>query len=169
MSKRPAPEDITALVASLADPRVSMMLRAAHALRNLCKAHPEALQPHTRAVLRAAATCTDLRTRWNLVLVIGMLPLRGRDRALAVDLFFEALAGESGFLRAFALTGLANFAGEDQALRTRVGPLIEQALEDPSPAVRARARKLQKQLGATRKAGSAGPAAAKPRSAANLR
>ena len=163
MSERSEPDDIAALVAALAAPRVPVMLRAAHALRIICKAHPEALQPHTRAVLRAAAACTDLRTRWNLILVIGMLPLRGRDRALAVDLFFEALQSGSGFLRAFALSGLTNFAADDQALRRRVIPLVEQALEDPSAAVRARARKLHKQLGANPQVSSAGRPAAKDR------
>ena len=46
---------------------------------------------------------TDLRTRWKLTKVIGSLPLKGRDRGLAVDLLFEALGSHSGFLRAFAL------------------------------------------------------------------
>jgi hypothetical protein len=44
------------------------------------------------------------------------------------------------------LQALANYAQNDAALRTRVQPVLQRALTDTSAAIRARARKLVKQL-----------------------
>ena len=74
------------------------------------------------------------------------LPLRGRDKSLAVDLMFETLSSRSALQRVFALQALANYAQNDAALRKRVQPILQQALTDSSAAIRARARKLILQL-----------------------
>jgi hypothetical protein len=59
---------------------------------------------------------------------------------------FEALSSRSALQRTFALQALANYAQNDDALRTRVQPVLQRALTDTSAAIRARARKLVKQL-----------------------
>lgn len=141
-----SPETLKELVAAVSDARPLVTLRAANALKKVQPQRPELLVPYASRLLRVAARCEDLRTRWNLMIVIGELPLRGRDKALALELLFEALGSESGFLRAFALTGLANLAREDTTIRRRVAPLVQKALEDTSAAVRARARKVTKTL-----------------------
>ncbi len=135
------------LISAVQDKRNVVTTRAANALRKVQTAKPELLLPHAAALLRAAGKCVDTRTRWNLTNVVGSLPLQGKQKALAVDLLFEALRGESGFLRTFALTGLVHFAGDDADLLRRVRPILLQAIEDPSAAMRARARKLQKLIG----------------------
>jgi hypothetical protein len=144
-----SPDVLRSLVAAVEDKRAVVSIRAANALRKVQLQRPALLEPHARAILHAATLCQELRTRWNLIQVAAALPLRGRDAALAVDLLFEALGSESGFLRAFALTGLVQLACENAALRLRVGPMIETALDDASAAVRARARKLTKLLAST--------------------
>ena len=141
-----SPETLGHLVSALRDDRTVVAIRAANALKKVQAAQPTLLMPHARALLRACAECEDLRTRWNLTIVIGGLPLRGRDKALAVDLLFEALRSESRLLRTFALTGLVNLACADCALRIRVRPIVQHSLEAPSAAMRARARKLLKRL-----------------------
>jgi hypothetical protein len=135
-------EVLRELVAALRDERAVVTIRAATALNKVQQARPEVVTSYGHEILRAALDCGDLRTRWNLTIVVGRLPLKGRDRALAIELMFEALGSKSGFLRTFALTGLAEFAHEDEALRRRVRPIVEKALEDGSAAMRARARKL---------------------------
>lgn len=138
-----SPGIIAELVEALGDERAIVTIRAANALDKVQRVQPEEVARSSRQLVRAALECQDLRTRWNLVEVVGRLPLRGRDRALAVDLMLEALGSGSGFLRAIAMTGLVEQAREDVALKQRVREVVSRALEDPSPAVRARARKLR--------------------------
>jgi HEAT repeat protein len=134
------------LVEAASDSRAVVSIRAANALKKVQDAKPELLIAHARKLVRCALDCEELRTRWNLTLVVGALPLKGRERKLGVDLMFEALASNSSFLRAFAMTGLVNFADGDEALRARVRGVVERGVEDESAAVRARARKLIKEL-----------------------
>ena len=134
------------LVEAASDSRAVVSIRAANALKKVQEKKPELLAPHAGKLVRCALDCEELRTRWNLTLVVGDLPLRGRDRKLAIDLMFQALTDASGFLRTFAMQGLFNMADGDATLKPRIRTVIEKALEDPSAAVRARARKLLPKL-----------------------
>jgi hypothetical protein len=141
-----SPTLVCELVEALADDRPIVIHRASNALKKVQRGHPELLAPHAKAILRAAMKATDLHTRWNLTILVGELSLRGRDRALAIDLMFDALASRSAFLRVFAMNALANFAVDDIALERRIHPILEAALTDSSASIRARARKLLTQL-----------------------
>ena len=134
------------LVDAASDSRAVVSVRASNALKKVQERKPELLAPFAGKLVRCALECEELRTRWNLTLIVGELPLRGRDRALGVELMFDALASPSGFLRAFAMQGLLQQADGDGELQARVRVVIERALEDPSAAVRARARKLLPRL-----------------------
>jgi len=87
-----------------------------------------------------------MHTRWNLTIILGELPLRGRDKLLAIDIMFEALSSRSALQRVFALTALTNYAQDDAGLRKRIAPILQRTLTDPSAAIRARVRKLLRQL-----------------------
>lgn len=137
-----SPKRLPELIDALQDERSVVSSRAANALAKLQLELPEEVATHTKSLLRVAATITDLRTRWSLIEVIGRLRLKGGNRAVAIDLLYQALSSPSGFLRAFALTGLVQHAKEDRALGRRLAPVLHSALDDPSAAVRARARKL---------------------------
>ena len=137
-----SPEVLAELVAAAQDKRAVVTIRAANALKKVQQERPELLVPFTKKILRAALECEELRTRWNLTRVVGQLPLRGRDRALGIELMFEALGSESGFLRTFAMQGLVDFSADDAALRSRVRPIVEEFAENGTAAMRARARKL---------------------------
>jgi len=141
-----SPKLIKDLVDALRDERTVVTIRAANALDKIQRGQPEEVARFGRQLVRTASECQDLRTRWNLVEVVGRLPLRGRDRALAIELMFEALGSPSGFLRTFAMTGLVEYARHDSALKQRVRDVVAKALEDSSPAMRARARKLWPQV-----------------------
>jgi hypothetical protein len=134
------------LVAALDDERIVVPHRAANALKKIQRSKPELLHPFSKEILRHALETEHLHTRWNLLIIVGELPLRGRDKSLAIDLMFEALASRSIFERVFALQALANYADNDGELRGRVRPILEKALTDSSAAIRARARKLLKEV-----------------------
>ena len=137
-----SPDVLAELVAAAQDKRAVVMIRAANALKKVQEAQPDLLAPFAKKILHTALACEELRARWNLTRVVGLLPLQGRDRALGIELMFEALRSESGFLRTFAMQGLVDFSADDAALRTRVRPIVEEFAENGTAAMRARARKL---------------------------
>ncbi|WP_146072109.1 hypothetical protein [Bryocella elongata] len=134
------------LVEALADARGLVRHRAANALKKMQREDPVVLEPFTKQILDAAAKEQDLRARWNLVEVLGHLPLKGRNRALALELLFEAMRDESAILRANAMQSLADQAILDPKLLPRMLPIVRAALEDPGAAMRARARRLLRSL-----------------------
>jgi hypothetical protein len=116
--------------------------RAARTLKKIAEADAKTLYPWRKALLKEALRATDVRVQWNLSIVLGKLPLQGADKALAVDLMFERLQDQSGLNRTMAMQALMDLSANDARLRSRVLPVIQEALEAGTPAVRARARKL---------------------------
>lgn len=136
------PEILRQLVEATSDSRAVVSLRASNALRKVQESRPELLLPFAGKLVRCALACEEQRTRWDLTLVVGALPLRGRERKLATDVLLQALDSQSAFLRAFALQALVRSSSADAALAPCVRSALEKAREDSSAAVRARARKL---------------------------
>jgi hypothetical protein len=137
---------LSELVGALADARGVVRHRAANALKKVQREQPAMLEPFAKPVLRAATHEQELRARWNLVELLGRLQLKGRDRALAIELLFEALGSDSAILSANAMQALADKAIQDPALLPRVLPIVEAALEDPGAAIQARARTVLRSL-----------------------
>jgi hypothetical protein len=130
------------LVARLRDTDKAAVERAARTLKKISEADGAALFGWRKALLDEAYRATDVRVQWNLTLVLGRLPLRGRDKALVVDLMFERLRDRSGLNRTFALQALMDLSANDPALRKRMRPIVEEFIESGTPAMKARARKL---------------------------
>ncbi len=138
------PETLQALIAALEDSRDVVLCRASNALKKLQQLHPQSLDPFAGRLIDKAFACAVLEARWNLMIVVGGLRLSTRERALAIELMFEAIESSSAFLRVFALQGLFDLSAHDEGLRARVRLLIARALDDTSAAVRARARSLHR-------------------------
>ena len=130
------------LVRRLRDRDKAIVERAARTLKKISEADAAALYPWRKALLAAAFRAADVRVQWNLSIVLGRLPLKGADKALAVELMFERLRDESGLNRTMAMQALMNLSAQDSSLRSRVMPIVLEALEDGTPAMQARARKL---------------------------
>jgi HEAT repeat protein len=137
------------LVDALDDKRAVVAHRASNALKKIQRSHPALLNSFAKRILQRTAATHRLHTRWNLTIILGDLPLHGIDKSVAIDLMFEALASRSALQRVFALQALANYAQTDPALRTRIQPILQHALTDASASIRARARKLLKEVGAS--------------------
>jgi len=139
------PALIAQLIDALDDARIVVPHRAANALKKIQRSQPELLHPFAKQILKHALATEHMHTRWNLTIILGELPLRGRDKSLAIDLMFEALSSRSALQRVFALQALTNYAQNDAALRKRIAPILQRALTDPGAAIRARTRRLIKQ------------------------
>jgi hypothetical protein len=137
-----SPDVLVELVAAAQDKRAIVTIRAANALKKVQQERPDLLEPFAKKILHTALASRELQARWNLIIVVGRLPLRGRDRALGIELMFEALRSESGLLRTFAMQGLVDLFVEEASLRRRVRPIVEEFAKNGTAAMQARARKL---------------------------
>lgn len=118
--------------------------RAARGLKKVAEANCTALYSLRKELLREAFQAVDVRVQWNLTIAIGRLPLTGRDKAVAVELMFERLRDKSGLNRTFAMQALMDLSEGDSSLRARVVPIVREALEHGTPAMKARAKRLLK-------------------------
>ena len=130
------------LVGLLRDKDKAVVERAARTLKKIAERDGGLLYAWRKKLLQEAFRAVDVRVQWNLTIVLGKLPLKGADKALAVELMFERLRDKSGLNRTMAMQGLMDLSEGDAALRARVMPIVAEALEGGTPAMRARARKL---------------------------
>jgi hypothetical protein len=130
------------LVGRLRDGDKAVVERAARTLKKISERDGAALFAWRKALVDEAFRAVDVRVQWNLSLVLGRLPLRGRDKAVVVDLMFERLRDRSGLNRTCALQALMDLSANDAALRRRARPILEEFVENGTPAMKARARKL---------------------------
>lgn len=130
------------LVRRLRDGDRAVVERAARTLKKISEADAGALYAWRKALLAEAFRAVDVRVQWNLSIVLGRLPLKGADKALAVELMFERLRDVSGLNRTMAMQALMDLSEQDAALRARVMPIVLEFVENGTPAMRARARKL---------------------------
>jgi hypothetical protein len=130
------------LVRKLWDNDKAVVERVARTLKKIAEIDATVLYAWRKKLLAAAFEAQDVRVQWNLSIVLGRLPLKSQDKALAVELMFERLRDKSGLNRTMAMQALMDLSEEDAALRARVMPVLRESLEGGTPAMRARASKL---------------------------
>jgi hypothetical protein len=130
------------LVGLLRDKDKAVVERAARTLKKIAERDGAALFTWRKKLLGEAFRAVDVRVQWNLTMVVGKLPLKGADKAIAVELMFERLGDKSGLNRTMAMQGLVDLSEDDAGLRARVMVVVREFLESGTPAMQARARRL---------------------------
>src|SRR6202453_1279583 len=108
------------LVRQLQDGDKAVVERAARTLKKISERDAGALYAWRKTLLKEAFRAVDVRVQWNLSIVLGRLPLKGADKALAVELMFERLRDGSGLNRTMAMQALMDLSEGDAGLRARV-------------------------------------------------
>lgn len=122
------------------DPLVRM--RAADALEKITAIRPEYLRPFKRQVLEQIIWIEQQEVRWHVAQMLPRLKLDADEQARVVEILLTYLNDASRIVKVSALAALAEFARRDGRLRDPVKALLDEAVEDGSPAVKARARAL---------------------------
>jgi hypothetical protein len=122
------------------DPVVRM--RAADATEKVTRKNREVLRSYTRALLGLMAETAEAELRWHLAAIVPRLPLKAKDRQLAVSLLRGYLEDGSSIVKTFALQGLADLAQDDSDLQPEVLEMVREAGRSGKPAMKARSRKL---------------------------
>jgi hypothetical protein len=126
------------------DPLVRM--RAADAAEKVSARRPELLKPFKRELLGLAVETDQQELRWHLAQMIPRMPLTGGERMRAAAAFRSFLTDRSSIVKTCAMQALVDLAGQDTELRTETAARIEELVRTGTPAMKARGRKLLKQL-----------------------
>ncbi len=126
------------------DPIVRM--RAADAAEKITVTHPELLKSHKQELLGLLDKAEQIELRWHLALMVPRLTLSGPEKARAAAALQRYLEDRSSIVKTFALQGLADLARQDASLRESVRRSLEESLRAGTAAMKARARKLLKEM-----------------------
>ena len=126
------------------DPIVRM--RAADAAEKVSAAKPELLVPFRAELLGMLAEAEQIELRWHLALMVPRLSLTVPERQRAFTALHHYLDDRSSIVRTFALQGLTELARKEPNLRSHVTGILEESLRSGTAAMKARARKLLKEM-----------------------
>ncbi len=139
-------EAIDGLIALLKTGDKKAAEMASRALRGAARQDASRLKPWGKELLRLAMAAEALPVRWNLIRVVGLLPLTKTQAAVAVDWLFQRLRDKSSLTRTMALQALCDRRGAEPRLVGRLRVVVEEFAGSGTAAMRARARKLMAEL-----------------------
>ncbi|HVZ38601.1 MAG TPA: hypothetical protein VHI13_04950 [Candidatus Kapabacteria bacterium] len=140
------PELFADLIEGLDDADPLVRMRCADAAEKVTREHPEYLLPHRRRCLQLLGQSMEQEGRWHLAQMVPRLRLTRAECVTVVEALFRCLADRSSIVRTLSMQALADLSANDSELRARVLPLMEHLTVTGTPAMRARGRRLLKQL-----------------------
>jgi hypothetical protein len=121
-------------------------MRAADAAEKITITRPELLNLYKQELLGLLDEAEQIELRWHLALMVPRLSLSGPERVRAAAALQRYLQDCSSIVKTFALQGLADLARQDARLRETAKRILEESLRTGTAAMKARARKLLKEL-----------------------
>jgi hypothetical protein len=140
------PERFRELVECMWDEDAVVRMRAADAAEKVSGVKPGLLKPYKRELLGLLAEAEQIELRWHLATMVPRLALTGAERVRVVASLEHYLEDRSSIVKTFALQGLADLARREPGLQGRVKQILEESLVSGTAAMKARARKLLKEL-----------------------
>ncbi|SPE45030.1 Adaptin [Candidatus Sulfotelmatobacter sp. SbA7] len=126
------------------DPLIRM--RAADAAEKVSLRRPGLLQPFKARLLRLLDEATQQELRWHLAQMIPRLPLSKSARDRATTALERYLDDKSSIVKTSAMQALTDLASTDDARVPKVKQMLTTIAESGTAAMKARSRKLLRQL-----------------------
>ncbi len=126
------------------DPIVRM--RAADATEKASAVKPGLLKPCKAELLGLLAEAEQIELRWHLARIVPRLSLTQAERGRALEALQLYLEDQSSIVRTFALQALADLSRGEAGIRLRVREILEESVATGTAAMKARARKLLREL-----------------------
>jgi hypothetical protein len=126
------------------DPLVRM--RAADATEKVTRKNADLLPAYKKELLTLLPDVQQQELRWHLAALIPRLPLTSRERNFAASSLRCYLQDKSSIVKTCALQALAELAKDDLTMKAEVKKLLHQSLRKGTPAMKARSRRLLRQL-----------------------
>src|ERR1700674_988796 len=140
------PRRFAELLKCLWDDDPIIRMRAADAAEKVTAMRPELLKPHKQELLGLLAEAEQIELRWHMALMVPRLKLTGPERHRAATGLQRYLEDRSSIVKTFALQGLADLGRQDASLLEPARRILEESLQTGTAAMKARARKLLKEL-----------------------
>jgi hypothetical protein len=139
---------LRALVGELFGEEVALRKRAADVARRITELDAAPLQRYADelAGLLESLPVDESQTRWHLALVVSRGAHTHVQRLRAARILSLLTEDESNALRCAAMEGMATLALSEPSLRDEAEALVEQFLWNGTPAMKARARHMQRRL-----------------------
>jgi hypothetical protein len=134
------------LVAALSSGDEVLRMRAADAIEKISAQRPDLLHPFKKNFLTIANRATQQEVRWHAAQIIPRLNLTPAERAAAIEILVDYLRDKSSIVKTFAMQALADLAASDPKIKSQIRPLLEELTQIGTPAMRARGRKLLRNL-----------------------
>src|SRR5215472_1778179 len=123
-----------------------LRMRAADAAEKVSGHKPELLKPYKAELLGLLAETEQIELRWHLAQMIPRLALTQSENQRVIETLQIYLKDQSSIVRTFALQALADLSRSDAGLRSRARGILEESMATGSAAMKARARKLLKEM-----------------------
>jgi HEAT repeat protein len=140
------PERFTELIECLWDKDPIVRMRAADAAEKVTATRPELLNPHKLELLGLLAEAQQIELRWHLAIMVPRLELSRPETKRAAAALQRYLEDRSSIVKTFALQGLHDLVRQNSNLREPARRALEESLRAGTAAMKARARKLSKEL-----------------------
>lgn len=133
-----------ALFAAMFSDEPVVQLRASDAVEKISRRYPHLLQSHIAALLADLPPGLRQEVYWHIPLLLPRVPLTDAERERAWTQIVGILhsRNKSRILVVNCLQGLADLSLQSDWRREEAAALIRREMEDGSPAIRARGRKL---------------------------
>lgn len=140
------PDLFVQLIAGMTDADPLVRMRSADAVEKLSHDHPDWLQPYKVQLLGRIAEIDQQEVQWHVVAMIPRLSLNAQDRNRAMEIFKHDLdTSSSKIVQAFSMQAMFEISEDDPIIREEVVTICRDRLDNPSAAVRVRARNLLKE------------------------
>lgn len=121
-------------------------MRAADVCETVTRTRPDLLQPRKKDLLKYVASVEQQEVRWHYCQMLPRVKLTTSERHRAFQQLKTFADDKSGIVRTFALQAMYDLAMQDASLRDETRAWIVKQMENGTPAVKSRGRKLLKGL-----------------------
>ncbi|HEY2805331.1 MAG TPA: hypothetical protein VGI92_05675 [Gemmatimonadales bacterium] len=144
---RKHPERLGELIEALADDDSVVRMRAADALEKATREEPKLLRPYRRGLVSLAEHAEQIEVRWHLALLLARLTHSTHQLARILEILDTYLQDRSAIVRTLSMQALADLAAAHPKIRAETRMKIWRLTEKGTPAMKARGRRLLKEMG----------------------
>jgi len=137
------PGVIQVLVDCIIGAEEGLAMRAADALQKICAQRPELLYPYKAKLVTIALSVNQPEVQWHMAQILPTHNLTAIEASKLATLWEnDFYKSESSIVKTFALQAMADVSGRYPVASDKLHEMIVYALDKGTPAMRARARKL---------------------------
>ena len=117
-------------------------MRASDAAEKITQIHPEWLHPYKKLFLEKITKINQQEVRWHTAQMLPRFKLTKAERESVFDLLLTYLEDRSRIVKTSTMQALADIAMQDSAYLNKVQRLLSSLIQEGSPAMKARGKKL---------------------------